>query len=176
MSLLSTLGLNRQGKNGTDENEDQLEKFEGSLKFRNNTITYNGTTLLIKHVTKFEEYGVKYVNSISTGWYIFSFIAAIVCLIPFPFGLIGTFIFGLIAYAAYKERRRPKLHGLTIELTSGSRHYFLSKDKKGVLVLLETIAYALENDQPINHTFIFEGDKIKGDKYEFNDSHVERVG
>ncbi|MEL7532072.1 MAG: hypothetical protein AAFN10_12215, partial [Bacteroidota bacterium] len=70
----------------------------------------------------------------------------------------------------------PDLFGLTIELTSGSKHYFLSKDKKGVDYLLETITLAIESDRPINHTFVFEGDRIKGDKYEFNDSQVERVG
>lgn len=107
---------------------------------------------------------------------ILSIIASIVCLIPFPFGLIGTLIFGYIAYRGYKERRRPHLHGLTIELTSGSRHYFLSKDKNGVTKLLETITDAVESDVPINHTFIFEGDKIKGDKYEFNESEIEHVG
>lgn len=174
MSLLSALGMNSQSKNSS--HEDEAEKYVGSLTFRKNTISFDGTTLLLKNVAKFEQYGIKYINSISKGLYIFSIIAAFVCLIPFPFGLIGTFIFGVIAYKGYKERNRPKLHGLTIELTSGSKHYFLSKDKKGVDNLFSTITSAIESDAPINHTFIFEGDKIKGDKYEFNESQIEHVG
>ncbi|MEL7531636.1 MAG: hypothetical protein AAFN10_10025 [Bacteroidota bacterium] len=83
MSLLSALGLNGNGKNGQEPSDDETEKYQGSLTFRKNTISFNGTTLLIRNVAKFEQYGLTYINKISNGLYIFSIVAAIVCLIPF---------------------------------------------------------------------------------------------
>ena len=125
-------------------------------------------------------YNFKQHNSISTFWYLLSIIASIASLIALFSGvveaLIGLILFGLIVYYGYKERNRPKIHGLTIELNSGTTHDFLSKDKNGVDELFEAISEAVESNKPLLQTFNFEGDRIIGDKYEINHSEIGNVG
>lgn len=129
--------------------KDEEEEFQGKIFFNKRTISFPGTTLYLKNIAKFEKYGLKYIYKVSTLSLIFSSIMAIGGLKYAPIGLVLTLFFGLNVYVGIKERLRPKLYGLTIELNSGTTQSFLSKDTQGINALFEAVIHALENDVQI---------------------------
>ncbi len=160
------------------EKQEKEKPYEGILSFTNKTISSSDTTILLNNVTKFEKYGLKNINRITL---LQLAIAGAVFLGSFffmPWGIFTLVIAGLVLYAGIKERMRPDLYGLTIELTSGSQHHFLSKDLEGIKKLFAKIAEIVEREAPMHSTFEFHNNKVihKGDTYNIADSKIGAVG
>ncbi|MGN6435947.1 MAG: hypothetical protein ACTHMM_05410 [Agriterribacter sp.] len=127
--------------------------YKGDIYFKERTVVFSGTTILLKNVAKFELYGYKRTNKISGIALILSIVVAVTGLIYAPYGLIFTAVFGLISFVGIKERLRPRLYGLTIELNSGTRHLFLNEDLNGVKALFEKLSYRIEKEEPLAVSF-----------------------
>ena len=132
---------------------DEETEYQGTIYFNKRTVEFSGTTLQLKNVSKFEQYGLKYVNKVSTIYLILSIILALAGLKYAPYGLVLTLFFGLNAYVGIKERMRPKLYGLTIELNSGATHHFLSKDSNGIELLFGKLTKGIENEETFGFSF-----------------------
>ena len=139
---------------------DKGETYKGSIEFKQRTISFTGTTLLLSNISKFEQYGLKYAYQITGFLLAFSIIMAIVGLALMPYGLILTVIFGFIAFLGFRERSRPKLYGLTIQLNSGTEHTFLSKDQGGISRLFTLISNAVETNSPMNFNVSFQDKRV----------------
>lgn len=133
---------------------EEESEYRGKVFFNKRTVVFSGTTLQLKNIAQFEQYGVKYINKISIPLLILSAILAVGGAIYAPYGLVLTLVFGFIVYLGVKERMRPKLYGMTIELNSGTRHYFLNKDKSGIEVLFEKLSVCIEKEEPFVVSFV----------------------
>lgn len=149
--------------------EDEEKKYKGSIVFNKKTIVFSGTAIQLKNVSKFEKYGIRYTNKVSTILLIVSIILALVGLYLAPYGLILTLIFGITIYIGIKERLKPKIYGLTIQLNSGINHNFLSKDKNGINNLFDILTRSLENEETFSVSFTDNSVII-------NDSNIGAVG
>ena len=168
--------------NTTGNDESQRQVFRGSLMFRRNTMSFFNHTLLLSNISQFKQYSLIYKKRISWFLYIISILLFTLMLLLFVllflqftltdnyaehgekiyiYVTIGaTLFFGRIVYIGYLERQIPRLYGLTVELNSGNTHHFSSKDEEGISNLFNIITEAAEQDEPINQTFHFEGDKV----------------
>jgi len=133
--------------------EPENKPYQGEIVFHKKTISFRDTVILRQNITKVEKYGVKSVYRISDTMLVFSGIMVLVGFTSIPYTLILSLIFGFVLFTGIKERNRPKLSGITIELSSGTQHYFLSADKKGIDNQFNALAEALENGEPFTLDF-----------------------
>jgi hypothetical protein len=119
--------------------------YQGEIVFKKKTISFYNTVLLRQNITQIEKYGVKRIHRVSDPLLIFSAIMFLVGFSSMPYTLILSLLFGFVIYLGIKERNRPKLSGLTIELSSGATHTFLSPDRKGIDDHFSTLSKSLED-------------------------------
>lgn len=160
---------------------DQGHPYHGTLVFTNNTLSFKGTTIQLKNVTRFITYEVEPFHVIPT---VLLIICSLIFLLSFSWKgmLFITIITGLIAAYGIKEYFQPKFYAIKIELTSSSQYTFSSVDKEGILEVRRRLDAAMTSDKPINTTVTFNSDKIifgdhvARDKYEVNNSKIESLG
>ncbi|SDG78463.1 DUF6232 family protein [Chitinophaga filiformis] len=155
--------------------------YRGSLTFTNQTISFGGTTIQLRNVTRVGTYELKRSHRISP---LALAIAVIVFFLSFStkgWGIISILAAAIAGYGIY-EYFRPKLYALIIELNS-SYHYTLSStDREGILQVRNRITSAMNATEPVNTTVNFNGDKIifgdhvGRDKYEIHNSKIGKVG
>jgi hypothetical protein len=146
--------------------EEQNEKdkpFMGAITFTDKTISWVDTTILLGNVSQFKKYGVTRIYRITTIQLIIAGVAALASFAFMPYGLILLVPAAFVLYVGIKERLRSKLYGLTIELNSGSEHYFLNTDLKSINNLFEFITEVIKQGQPFSATFTFVNNGIIGD-------------
>jgi len=142
---------------------DRKSPYVGSLSFTSRTISFLGHILLLTNVSKFEKYGMKYIPRITIFHMVISAIIFLVSLkVPMPYGLILMVVFGGIILLGIKERLRPKLYGLTIELNSGTRHTIYSRDHEGIDKVFKTLLEA------VNHPELY----AMGGSFTFNNNGI----
>lgn len=139
--------------NALSSQEPENKPYQGEIVFHKKTISFRDTVILRQNITKVEKYGVKRIYKVSDTLLVFSVIMVLVGFISIPYTLILSFIFGFVVFTGIKERNSPKLSGITIELSSGTQHYFLSADKKGIDNQFNTLSEALENGEPFTLDF-----------------------
>lgn len=154
---------------GSESSTNEESEYVGNVFFNKRTVVFSGTTVPIKNISKFEQYGLKYIHKITIVHLIVSIILAIGGAMYAPYGLILTVIFGFVIYLGVKERMRPKLYGMTIELNSGARHYFLNKDQTGIKALFEKLYRCIENEETFAVTFV-------ENKVTITDSNIGVIG
>lgn len=157
--------MSTENKNGIlglfSQNEEKTTPYKGEFRFTPFAITFRGTSILSKNVSQFEKYGLKRIYKLTIAHLVLLGAAGIGCLFS---GMTYLFIPGLaflaiVAYCIWL-RFQPKDYGLTIELNSGSRHYFISKDEKGIDQLFELITTAIEMDRPQEITATFSDNRV----------------
>lgn len=157
---MSNSTASNAGLNFFSQKEDDKEPFKGVVTFTDRTISFNGTTILSKNVAKYEQYGVKRVNKISIKQMIvFSFVAIASYFLETYGKVFSVVLLGVVAYGIY-ERVRKLEYGLTIELNSGTRHYFIHKDRAGIESLFKLITEAIESETPLRLNAKFENSKV----------------
>ncbi|PWV50384.1 DUF6232 family protein [Chitinophaga sp. S165] len=155
--------------------------YHGTLVFTNNTLSFNGTTIQLRNITRFTTYEVQRPHLIPP---VFLIISTLVFLISFSWkgAFIITIFVGAIAGYGFYEYFRRKLYAILIELNSSSHYAFSSVDKDGISKVCERLNDAMTSDKPINTTITFHSDKIifgdhiARDKYEFNNSNIDNAG
>lgn len=154
--------------------------YQGTIVFTNQTLSFSGTTIQLRNVTRLGTYIVKQPRM--------PIVAMILCSFLFIVTIMakGLLIFAILtgailAYGVYKNTR-PKLYALLIELNSSYHHVFSSTDQDGIFEIHKEITAAMNNEKPINQTVYFKSDKIifgdhvARDKYEVNDSTIGNMG
>jgi hypothetical protein len=150
-------------------NEQKQKPYQGTITFTDKIINYDDNTLLIGNVSQFSKYGFKK-----------KYMAAIVLLTIGTLALIAainnaSFLIALPALLLIAlgiwDIKKPKLYGLTIELNSGSRHYFFSKDLKGIERLFLDITEAIYRHSPFMMVTKFEDNRIT-----ITDSNIGNIG
>ncbi len=142
--------------------------YEGELAFNRRTIVFEDsftgikTSVQLRNVSKFELYGLKFINQISVLKLVIAGIVTGIGLYFYKEVLAWPFIIicGGIVFMGIRERLRPKIYGLTIQLNSGSNHHFFSKDFVGVKNLFSAVQIALENDVPISIKATFHDNRV----------------
>jgi hypothetical protein len=127
--------------------------YQGEIIFNKKTISFYNTIILRQNITQIEKYGVTRVNRISDALLVFSIIMFFVGFAGIPYSLMLSLVFGFVMYLGIKERNRPKLSGLTIQLSSGSAHNFLSPDRKGIDDYFIKLSQALEDGDAFSLDF-----------------------
>ena len=154
-------------------------EYTGRLNLTNKAMSFYGTTILLANISKFEQYGIIRPNRISTGLMIIAGFIALIFLRYWYWGLVFVIPAVLILYVGIRERRRPKLFGLTLNLNSGERYNLFSEDKEGIGRLYHLIGEAIHTDHPINAIMNFNPGKIEfnlGDTINVNHSQVGAIG
>ncbi|RFM34673.1 DUF6232 family protein [Chitinophaga silvisoli] len=152
----------------------------GSLIFTNQTLTFYGTTIQLRNVSRFSTHEVIRRKRVTIPAMI---IAGIIFLVTFTYKITLLYLVAgaIVGYGIY-EYFIPKLYALFIEMNSGSQHVLSSKDKAGIFEVHRRISQAMTSDTPVNTTVTFQSDKIvfgdhiNGDKYEANNSTIEKMG
>lgn len=157
--------------------KEKEEVYHGLLFFKKRTMSFAGTTILLKNIAKFEQYNVKNTLRVPTIALIVACILAVVGLTQAPYGLLITLVAAPVILMGILERRRPRIYGLTIELNSASRQSFLSKDEKGINELFSAISRFVENEEDVVVQASFTTNQVKvdvvqGDKNEFHHSTI----
>lgn len=164
-----------------NSNKKEAKPYQGSLIFTNQTLSFNGTTIQLRNVTRFSTHEVKRTHKISLTLLLLAMVFFFLSLSWKGAGLI-SFISALIAGYGIYEYFRPKLYALIIELNSSYHHIFSSVDRDGIQEVYRRISLAMTSDKPVNTTVNFKSDKIifgdhvARDKYEFNDSNIDKAG
>ncbi|WP_160713455.1 DUF6232 family protein [Chitinophaga solisilvae] len=161
--------------------EDGNNPYRGSLIFTNTTLSFEGTTIQLKNVTRFTTHEVKRYHRISP---LVLLVSIIVFFLSFSWKGTGyiTVISGAIAGFGIYEYFRPKLYALIIELSSASNYTFSSVDKEGIFEICRKLTSAMTSETPVNTTVTFNSDKIifgdhvARDKYEVNNSNIAKMG
>lgn len=158
---------------------DGNSPYRGSLVFTNTTLSFNGTTIQLRNVTRFTADPVKRTHRIHT-------VVLVIAIVIFFLSLarmgLVTIIAGAIAGYGIYEYFRPRLYALIIELNSSSRYIFSSIDKEGIWAVHRRLNAAMASDTPVNTTVTFNSDKIvfgdhvAHDKYEVNNSTIGKMG
>jgi hypothetical protein len=140
-------------------NENTKKPFEGLITFTDKMINYEDSTLLITNVSQFKKYGFKKNMSFPIFILVIGIIALYISIKGLENMVAILVSLGIIAYAI-RLLLKPKLFGLTIELNSGSCHYFLSKDVQGIHSLFEQITAAIKNSKPFYSVYKFENNHV----------------
>ena len=114
------------------QTQSEDKPYQGEIIFNRKTISFYNTIVLRQNITQIEKYGVTRINRISDALLAFSAIMVLIGFASIPYTLILSLLFAFVIYLGIKERNRSKLSGLTIELSSGATHNFLSPDRKGI--------------------------------------------
>lgn len=155
--------------------------YQGTLIFTNHTLAFNGTTIQLRNVTRFATREIKRAHRISPILMGASVIVFFLSLSWKGLGFISFIAAAIAGYGIY-EYFRPKLYALIIELNSSYHHIFSSIDKGGIEEIHKRITLAMTSDKPVNTTVNFNSDKIvfgdhvARDKYEVNDSNIDKMG
>lgn len=155
--------------------------YQGSLVFTNHTLAFNGTTIQLRNVTRFGTREIKRTHKISPILLIVSTVIFFLSLSWKGLGFISFIAAAIAGYGIY-EFFRPKLYALIIELNSSYHHIFSSVDREGIEEVHRRITSAMTSDKPVNTTVNFNSDKIifgdhvARDKYEVNDSNIDKMG
>ncbi|WP_217603727.1 DUF6232 family protein [Chitinophaga sp. GbtcB8] len=155
--------------------------YQGSLIFTNHTLAFNGTTIQLRNVTRFGTREIKRTHKISPILLIASAVIFFLSLSWKGLGFISFIAAAVAGYGIY-EFFRPKLYALIIELNSSYHHIFSSVDRGGIEEVHRRITSAMTSDKPVNTTVNFSSDKIifgdhvARDKYEVNDSNIDKMG
>lgn len=162
-------------------NKREETPYLGSLIFTNGALSFSGMTIQLRNVTRFAKHDIKRYHRVSL-------VLLIACVILFMLSLSWkgwgflSLITALIAAYGIYEYFRPKLYALVIELSSAYRYMLSSTDKEGIEIIYAKISEAMGSPRPVNFTANFRSDKIifgddiAGDKYEFNDSNIDKAG
>jgi hypothetical protein len=164
----------------SNSNDQNTQPYQGSLIFTNQTLSFNGTTIQLRNVSRFSTIELIRRKRVTIPTMI---IAGVIFLLTFAFSLTIFYLIAaaIIAYGIY-EYYIPKLYALVIEMNSGSQHLLSSKDKEGILEVHRRISEAMTSEQPVNTTVNFQSDKITigdtihGDKYEVTNSTIGKMG
>lgn len=161
--------------------EEGNRPYLGSLIFTNQTLSFNGNTIQLRNVTRFGTRELKRTHKVSLVLLIASTVIFFLSLSWKGLGFI-SFIAAVIAGYGIYEYFRPKLYALIIELNSSYHHTFSSVDREGIAEVYRRINLAMTSEKPINTTVNFNSDKIifgdhvARDKYEVNDSNIDKMG
>lgn len=165
----------------SNSNDSGTQPYQGRLIITNQTLTFHGTTIQLRNVSKFSTHEMERLHLVKIPIMI---LAAFIFLVTFAFGLkwIAIAAAAIVGYGIY-EYFIPKVYGLIIEMNSGSRHILRSKDKNGILEVRRKISEVMISDTPVTTTINFHsdkiefaGDRISGDKYEVNNSTIDKMG
>lgn len=155
--------------------------YHGSLVFTNHTLSFKGTTIQLKNVARFTSYEMKRFHIIPSTLLIISIIVFFLSFSWKGLGFITVISAAFAGFGIY-EYFRPKLYSLIIELNSSYYYAFSSVDKEGILEVRRRLTSAMTSETPVNTTVTFNSDKIifgdhvARDKYEVNDSKIDRMG
>jgi hypothetical protein len=161
--------------------EEASRPYLGSLIFTNQTLSFDGTTIQLRNVTRFSTHEVKRTHKISPALLGSSILIFFLSLSWKGLGFISFISAAIAGYGIY-EYFQPKLFALVIELNSSYHHIFSSVDRTGIQEVYKRINSAMTSDKPVNTTVIFKndqitfGDHISGDKYEFNEATINNAG
>jgi len=111
----------------------------GQLILTNKSISFRGTTILLPNIAKFEQYGITRTNTVSILHMIIATIVICIFIQYMFWGLLFVIPGALVIYWGIKERQRPDLYGITLELNSGYKYNFISKDANGIRSLYTKI-------------------------------------
>jgi hypothetical protein len=167
--------------NKQDNKADETKPYQGSLIFTNQTLSFKGTTIQLRNVTRFSTREVIRKHLISP---IILIVSAVVFLLSLGWkglGIISVISAAIVCYGIY-EYFRPKLYALIIELNSSYYHMLSSVDRNGIEEVYGRITSAMTTEKPVNTIVNFNGDKIifgdniERDKYEINNSNIDKAG
>ncbi len=141
---------------------EKKEPYYGKFLLTPFCITFDGISILTSNVSKFEKYGIKRDSKITiVHWFILAFLAFAAFSVKHMIGNIaGVFCILAIVYGIWERYFKPKQHGLTIELNSGTRHYFINTDVNGINALFDLITKAIEMEGPKQILAKFEMGKV----------------
>jgi hypothetical protein len=140
-------------------NENADKPFKGTIRFNDRMISYEGNTLLTSNVSQFQKYGYK-KNYAKPAIVMFIGAIAFVFAMNANLGVLGTLAsLVIIGYGVYLLMK-PKLFGLTIELNSGSCHYFLSADVNGIHKLFADITKCIKESKHFYGEAVFQDNRV----------------
>ncbi|MHA4811438.1 DUF6232 family protein [Flavitalea flava] len=156
------------------------QEYSGDLTLTNKTISFKGTTIQLKSIARFQQFELTRINSIGIPLMLVAGLAIIIFMNYLFWGLIFIVPAALIIYAGIKERQKPKLYEIVLELASGGLHNIVSADEQGIRSLYSKIKEAMQNEEnPINYHLNFKSGKIDfntGDTYNVKDSQIGALG
>ncbi len=164
-----------------NKKKEKTKPYLGSLVLTNETLSFSGVTIQLRNVTRFSMHEIKRHHRVSLGLLI---ISAVLFLLSWSWKGWGflSFITALITGYGIYEYFRPKLYGLVIELSSAFHYILSSTDKEGIEKVYGRISEAMRNPKRVSFAADFKpdkiifGDYIAGDKYEVNDSNIDKMG
>ncbi len=135
-------------------------EFIGQLILTNKTLSLRGTCVLLSNIIKFDQYGVPRA-CIVNNWHML--IAGIVICVfgpQFFWGLIFVIPAAGVIYAGIRERQKPELYGISLELTSGREYKLISRDIQGINLLVTRIKEAMRDERSLKYVVNFDRGKI----------------
>jgi hypothetical protein len=116
------------------------QAYRGIFKLEKRILSFSGCSVPLDNITQVSNYPVRPVNKISLLVLIFSIFISLASLSAAitagryeeslkEISLVVFFLFAVIAAIGIGERLRAYNYGITVELSSGFRHYFIHKSK-----------------------------------------------
>jgi hypothetical protein len=139
-------------------------EYYGILQIEKGVLKFTGASVLINSITQISNYPVRPINRISILQMIISAILGLLFLsasgIDTGFGrsgfgflkVPGLLLLAVPVYGIY-ERTRPEKYGITLELSSGFRHYFISKSQAFINSVYEEFVDAVQNKRDFMKVF-----------------------
>ncbi len=148
------------------------DEYRGFFKLEKRILSFLGCSVPLENITQISNYPVKPVSTIPLLMVICSILLTIFCLmflltipsygsdsIKTAYGL-GVLIFGFISGYGLWEMSRPYKFGITVELASGFRHYFIHKDKRFIDDAYNGFVKAIQNNKDFQVIFNNTSSKI----------------
>jgi len=163
----------------TANNSTDQSAFTGGLTLTNKAISFSETTIQLSNIAKFTKYDVVRRPSIRVRHMVIAAIVICIFLSYMYWGLVLVIPAAYVIYLGVKERQRPKLYALSLELNSGMKYFFASEDKEGIQLLYTRINDAIHAEAKVNYIVNFLSDKIEfnsGDTYNIDRSQAGAIG
>jgi hypothetical protein len=130
---------------GSDQPTTADREYNGYFKLEKSILSFSGSAVTLANISQVSNYPVRPANRINSSLLFISIIASqrrvdeITAILSTFFLVIS--IFGIV------ERARPTRYAITVELSSGFRHYFVHRDPGFINNAFKGIVEAIQNNR-----------------------------
>jgi hypothetical protein len=139
---------------GSDQPTTADREYNGYFKLEKSILSFSGSVVTLANISQVSNYPVRLTNRIPLLFLIISIAIALATLftmviMPILGGGLSIFclIFSAISVLGIIERQRPKRYAITVELSSGFRHYFVHRDPGFIDKAFKGIVEAIQNNR-----------------------------
>lgn len=151
---MGSTSINIPGMGAPATPKEEREVYNGPISFGKRTLSFQGSVLLRQNISRIDKYRIPPDYKLSLALLL---LALVICVVALSLSMNAlAFIAFLVLIAGIVERFVKKDgHGLTIEMNSGYRKIFLSRDIQGINQLFGRIQDALENGKELEVNWNF---------------------